>query len=252
MVSTKVLLPDGSEQDANDMICEGCEKSIAEHSCGGSVTISTGPAPVVRSAGRKKDPDDIVPCPHCKGRMHMNLPTGTVNFECFMRQFWTDIGVITDPLLQRLPVWTVDDLEHAVAWSKTLATPITYGKMESAAGGAGTYAAAKPKAPPKEKSERPKKRTAAEKGERIEDFAAEVADENDGMDLGSISETPAKNDTRTRSRKRKAREEVVAPVGTPDGNVDIVVVVDEEPAVDLEAERERKRAERRAILAGSH
>jgi hypothetical protein len=265
MASNKVMLPDGTEQNASDLICEGCEKSLAEHSCGGSVTITTGAAPV-RSSAPRKAAADIIPCPHCQGRMHMNLPAATVNFECFMRQYWTDTGAITDPLTQRLPVWTIDDLKNAVAWSETLSTPITYGKMESAAGGSGTYASTRPKAPPKEKSERPKKRKAAEAGERIEDLAAEVADENDDMDLGSISEeAPAEGSKRKRSRKGKDLK-VTPTVTGEDFSAGVITLEDaaaeayegpteeppvEEPAIDLEAERERKRAERRRILSGA-
>jgi hypothetical protein len=255
MTANQVILPDGTKSDAHDIICEGCEKAVSEHSCGGSVTITTGAAAPVRSSAPRKAAADIVPCPHCKGRMHMNLPAATVNFECFMRQYWTDTGVITDPLSQRLPVWTVEDLENAIAWSKTLATPITYGKMESAAGGSGTYSSTRPKADPKEKSERPKKRKAAAAGERIEDMVSEVAD--DGGDLGSIDgEAPAdpvKEGKSKRSRKNKAPLAAVAEATLEVNEEPVISFEDtaEEPPADLEAERERKRAERRRILAGS-
>ena len=33
MTATKVMLPDGSEQNAADVICEGCNESMATHAC---------------------------------------------------------------------------------------------------------------------------------------------------------------------------------------------------------------------------
>jgi hypothetical protein len=266
MASNKVMLPDGSEQDASEMICEGCEKPMSEHSCGGSVTITTGPATSSRSTGPRKAPATRPECPHCHGAVHFSMPGGLQNVECAMRQYYKDIGVIADPYA-RLPIYGLDDVGRMIDWSNTLATPIAYGRMESAAGGAGTYASLRPKAPPKEKSERPKKRKAAEAGERIEDLAAEVsADENPEMDLGSISEeTPAEGSKRKRSRKSKGLK-VTPTVTGEDFSAGVITLEDaaaeayegpteeppvEEPAVDLEAERERKRAERRRILSGA-
>lgn len=263
MTASSVIMPDGTKSDAHDIICEGCEKSLSEHSCGGAVTISTGAGASVRSGGRKKDPADIVPCPHCKGRMHMNLPAATVNFECFMRQYWTDVGVITDPLNQRLPVWALKDLKDATTWADDLATPILYGKMESAAGGSGTYASVRPKADPKPAGERAKKRKAAAKGERIEDLAVEVASDGDGMsdngdDLGGPTESTAETgavvvEAYKKAAKRDRSKKKAAATGTviPNDQLFDEEGVESAPVVDIDEEKARKRAERRKILAGS-
>jgi hypothetical protein len=260
MTANNVIMPDGTKSDAHDIICEGCEKSISEHSCGGSVTITTGGAGTGRSTGPRKAPATRPECPHCHGAVHFSMPGGLQNVECAMRQYYQDTGVIADPYA-RLPIYGLDEIRAMLEWTTTLSTPFTYGRMESAAGGAGTYAALRPKADPKEKSERPKKRKAAEKGERIEDMVSEVLDEipaedGDG-DLGSIGTVKASKTGKSK-RKNKAPLAAVAeayegpteeiPVGTVIPNDKLFD--DEQPALDLEAERARKRAERRAILAG--
>lgn len=275
MASNMVKLPDGSEQDASTLICEGCEKSISEHSCGGSVTITTGGG-AGRSTGPRKAPATRPVCPHCNGAVHFSMPGGLQNLECAMRQYFMDTKVIADPNA-RLPIYGLSEIAAMLAWNATLATPITYGRMESAAGGAGTYASLRPKADPKPAGERAKKRKAAEKGERIEDLAAAAMADDDGMsdngdDLGGSAADGAvvvAAYEKQAKRNRKGKGPKVTKID-PDGAVSTVsledavdeakqqmdqdpgqMTVDPEPVEDPEAERARKRAERRAILAGT-
>lgn len=268
MTATSIINPDGTKSDSHDLICEGCEQPVSDHSCGGATTILTGAAAAapVRTAGRKKDPADIVPCPHCGGRMHMNLPAATVNFECFMRQWYVDTGVITDPINQRLPLWGLDDLKNAVAWAESLARPITYGKMESAAGGSGTYASTRPKADPKPAGTRAKKRKPAEAGERIEDLAADVTPDESGEtsgedDLGSmggadypITVSPDRIPGRSKRKPKriKTTDTTISIVDAAEAEAQETQVAEQQAQTmeDLESDRQKRRAERRALLAG--
>lgn len=169
MASTNVKLPDGSEQRSEDVICEECDKPVSQHSCvNGGAAAGVAPAAVSRSTGPRKAPASRPPCPHCGGAIHFSMPGGLQNDECIMRQYYLDKGEIPDPY-QRLPIWSLDEWARVVDWAKSLKTPLSYGRMESAAGGAGTYAAQRP---PAEK--RAKKQAAAASGERIEDIAQTV------------------------------------------------------------------------------
>lgn len=253
VASNMVKLPDGSEQNASEMICEGCEQPMSEHSCGGSVTITTGSAGTGRSTGPRKAPATRPECPHCGGAVHFSMPGGLQNVECAMRQWYKDTGVIADPYA-RLPIYGLTDVASMLDWNQSLATPITYGRMESAAGGAGTYASLRPKADPKPAGSRAKKRKAAEKGERIEDLAGAVT-ADDFEDLGgpAVFMNPDDGVTTKAKGKRKSKVKLTEAVVGEDfsaGTIDREDTV-EEPTIDLEAERLRKREERRRILAGS-
>ena len=272
MTATMIKLPDGTEQDASEVICEGCDKPVSDHSCGSTFTVTSGAAAgsSFRTSGRRKDPSAGPLCPHCNGRLHTNMPAYLQNLECAARQYGVDTKLMTDPF-GRVPLATLADIKDVLAWSETLATPITYGKMEAPTGGAGTYSSLRPKADPKPASDRPKKRKAADKGERIEDLAASVeADEpdvDDGDDLGGGAAVAAVDPAPKKSKKsRKHRvtklgsdgsvesvdlEQVVAQVSDEIDGDGLIEAPVESPVVDEAAERERKRAERRAILAGS-
>ena len=169
MSANTVLLPDGQEASGALVMCEECHKPVSEHSCNGGVS-GVSPAPVVstRSTGPRKEPQARPPCPHCGGAIHFSMPGGLQNVECAMRQYYIDKGEIADAY-ERLPIYGLDELKLLWDWAQTLKTPLTYGRMESAAGGPGTYAAQRP---PSEK--RARKQTAAAPGERIEDLAGEV------------------------------------------------------------------------------
>lgn len=253
MTATTVTLPDGSEQDATTVICKGCEMPMSDHSCGGaSVTITSGAtAAPSRSTGPRKKPSERPPCPHCNGAVHFSMPGGLQNIECVMRQWYMDTGVIAEPNA-RLPIYGPADVAEAQKWIETLATPISYGRMESAAGGAGTYAALRPKAEPKEGG-RKKKVKPAEEGERIEDLTGEIED----FEATTTDEEPAK-------KSKKSRKNKVAISTTEDQSIGDAVqelaeadasefqAAESEPVVvDEAAEKAKRRAERRAILAGS-
>jgi len=168
MAANKVMLPDGKEADGASVTCEDCGKPLSEHTCNGSAGSGISPSPVTRSTGPRKAPQSRPPCPHCGGAIHFSMPGGLQNVECIARQYYVDKGDIADPY-ERLPIFGLDELKLMFDWSGTLKTPLSYGRMESAAGGPGTYAAQRP---PAEK--RPKKQAAAAKGEKIEDIAAGV------------------------------------------------------------------------------
>lgn len=88
--------------------------------------------------------DDALKCPHCTGRMHMNLPSATINFECMFRQFCLATGKIETPD-DRLPPFTHEMLPEFDEWATTRSRsrkkPLSYGKMEATGGAPTTYAA---------------------------------------------------------------------------------------------------------------
>lgn len=175
---TLIQTADGTEINVAEGTCEGCGQPMADHTCGGasgggSVTYSRS-----TGAGTKRAPASAGPaCPHCSGRLHMNLTAAAVNAECLTRQYSLDTGAMTDPY-GRLPVLTLEMMGEIVEWAKTLASPPTYGKMESAAGGASTYAAMRPK------TGRKKKMAPAAPGAQIQDMAAdETVEATDGEAL---------------------------------------------------------------------
>jgi hypothetical protein len=164
---TMIRTAEGVEIDPSGMICEDCGEPIGSHGCKGS--SAPAPAPVAtRSYGPRKDPKARPLCPHCTGPVHFSMPGLLQNVECLTRQYAVDKGIMSDPF-QRIPVGGLEILNDVVTWAESLATKPTYGRMESAAGGAGTYAALRPK------TGRKKKAVAAGEGEKIEDMAAKVA-----------------------------------------------------------------------------
>lgn len=233
-----IHLPDGSDIPSNDVICKDCEESLAHHRCngasgGGSVTF-TSPT---RSTGPRKAPTTRPPCAHCNGAIHFSMPGGLQNTECIMRQFYLDKGEIKTPY-DRLPLFGIDDLANAIEWARSLATPITYGRMLTAAGGSGTYSSLRPK------TGRKKKTVPAAPGAQIQDMAEEEAaaatSEPGEGDLEATTETPkkrrgrkAKTTTPTNGTvskaKPKARAKAEAPV--PD-EVDEIEDIDDS-AFDL-------------------
>lgn len=198
-----VRLPDGTDVDGNALTCEGCGNPLAGHSCGaGGAAVSAAPV-YVRRTGPRAPVASIPTCAHCGGRIHQNLSGAAVNSECIIRQYALDKGIMSDPFAN-LPVATIELWEDIVAWAKSLATPITYGKMASAAGGAGTYAGLRPK------TGRKKKVAPAAAGAQIQDIA-------DGVTVEE--ETPAKS-KRSRKGKGKVLETPATTINTDDeGNV---------------------------------
>lgn len=99
-----------------------------------------------QAASSRRSYEETPHCPHCRGRMHMNLPVSTVNFECLWRQYNLTTHVIESPE-ERLPAFNADDMEPFNEWIKTRSRsrkhPLTYGKMDAPDGGAATYAMAK-------------------------------------------------------------------------------------------------------------
>jgi hypothetical protein len=259
MTVSTIRLPNGDDLSASLATCEGCGSTMDEHSCGGagtgggSVTYTSA-----RSTGPRKPKADRPPCAHCGGAMHFNMGATAVNAECVNRQYSVDIGEMTDPNAA-LPVLTLERMQKIVEWAARLSSPISYGKMASAAGGASTYSGLRPK------TGRKKKAVAAAAGSKIEDLASEEAE--------AISEeTPAPTKAK-RSKTRKARakleEEIVAQidegedeqVGTVEDLDEGEVIAeaeeiledpteDEAPVVDSEEtardERARRREERSA------
>lgn len=204
----KIKLPDKTEIDAATAICEGCGKPMDEHTC-----EATAP---VRTTKPRAKPEEKPPCPHCGGAFHFSMPGGLQNTECIMRQFYVDQGVIENPY-QRLPVFTLEDIAAAVEWANDLKKPITYGRMESAAGGSGTWSSIKKAAdaangtatPKREKKAKP-----AAKGERIEDMAAAVAPTPTKNGKGKRAKATAGEDVAaqplTTSRKDRLKKQPVA------------------------------------------
>lgn len=93
--------------------------------------------------------EDTPHCPHCGGRMHMNLPGATVNFECLWRQFSVSNGSMSSPA-DRLPNFTAENFlpdsemgQWVQARTRSRKAPLSYGKMDVAGGGPATYAAAR-------------------------------------------------------------------------------------------------------------
>jgi hypothetical protein len=182
-----------------------------------------------------------------------------INAECLNRQYSLDTGDMSNPN-DRLPVLTVERMGDIFEWSKTLATPPTYGKMDSAAGGAGTYSGLRPK------TGRKKKIAPAAPGAQIQDMA-----EGEAIDA---SEGPAKP---KKTRKGKSKAVLESPTTTVDvdengeivttvnGEADQAISYEEaeaivsgavvpEPAENDEqkarADRAARRAERKKLLAG--
>lgn len=234
MASTNVKLPDGSEQRSEDVICEECDRPISQHSCASSGAVSgVAPAAVSRSTGPRKAPASRPPCPHCGGAIHFSMPGGLQNDECIMRQYYLDKGEIPDPY-QRLPIWSIDEWARVVDWAKSLKTSLSYGRMESAAGGAGTYAAQRP---PAEK--RAKKQAAAASGEKIEDIAQTVEPakrprgrprkvESAAAAAPTPTPTPTREQRRARIEGRQAPTQAATAPPAP-------------PIIDVEAQRAERR-----------
>lgn len=183
MVSTNVRLPDGSETPSSSVICEGCGSSMDNHACGGAA-----PAPTIvtsRSTGKRKDPHERPLCPHCGGAVHFSMPGSLQNMECILRQYGVSTGAMSDPF-QRIPLLPAITLAAAAEWAAKEGK--TYGRMESAAGGSGTYTSLRPKVAPEDRKPRARK---AGKGEKIEDMAAAVVPEESPIELAEtvIEET---------------------------------------------------------------
>jgi hypothetical protein len=167
MTVNKVMFPDGTEMDANGATCEACGESLANHGCGSSGGTGSVTTVTTRSYGPRKKVEEHPTCPHCGGRIHFNMGATAVNSECLNRQYSLDVGEMANPN-DRLPVMTLERMGAIFEWGKALTTPPSYGKMESAAGGAATYSGLRPK------TGRKKKAVAASAGERIEDIAGSV------------------------------------------------------------------------------
>jgi len=248
MASTKVHLPDGSEENASDVICEDCDKPVSQHSCvnGAGSSGGSGAATVSRSTGPRKDPRARPQCPHCGGAVHFSMPGGLQNVECIMRQYFIDRGVIVDAYAT-LPLYGIDELSTAVTWAKDLKSPITYGRMDSAAGGAGTYAALRPKASTDKATTgtRPRKQKAAAAGEKIEDLAASVVTPTVPAPAGDAANGVAK---RKPGRPKKVTITGAQPASTQarDQNQE----QDSAPVsmASQQAEADERRAKRRALL----
>jgi hypothetical protein len=187
---TKIMLANGEEIDATTGTCEGCGEPLASHKCGSRASS-------VRSgSARRTDP---LPCPHCGGRLHMNLTAAAINAECLTRQYALDTGIMTDPM-GRLPVLTLEMMGDINDWGMTLAEPPKYGKMESGAGGAATYAAMRPK------TGRKKKAVAAAAGAKIEDLATEVT-----VETAATAEPTGKKVKQGKKGKKPKASKVLAP-----------------------------------------
>lgn len=252
------MLTDGTEADASAMTCEGCGEPLSSHKCGSNGTVE--PTVVVSRSGKgttRKRPEDKPACPHCGAPMHFNYGATAVNATCITTQYALDKGLITDPQHQRCPILTIEMMGEIVEWAKSLATPITYGDMVSAAGGAGTYAALRPK------TGRKKKAVAAGAGEKIEDIAAKVTTEIEApAEKPKRSKKPPKGLQEATAAAVQEAEEIVKPkrkskatampeVGEPlpaDGTT--VTEAPVESAEDEKERRKRERAERRRQLLG--
>lgn len=241
MAASKVMMPDGTEENTADMICEDCDKPVSQHTCvstasaggsgGSGATVVTS-----RSTGVRKDPKARPQCPHCGGAVHFSMPGSLQNLECLLRQMYVDQGIIADPFA-RLPVGGIDQVREVVTWYDSLRTPVTYGRMESAAGGAGTYSALRPKSDPTEKKPRAKKQKAAEAGEKIEDLAKTVASTDTGEVKAAKKGKSKKQAAPSRDEQREQLKQHAVPVSAPS------------PAAS-QADRDERQAKRRALLLG--
>jgi hypothetical protein len=135
--------------DLHEILCDECGEPMDEHS---HPTSATSSSTIVRTTGPRKKAADRPPCPHCGGPIHWNESGGKVNFECLLRQRLVAVGDVKDPLTERLPVSSAGDIVTLGEWIKeqsAAGAELQYGKMDSASGGAGTFAKLRPKAPPK-------------------------------------------------------------------------------------------------------
>jgi hypothetical protein len=248
---TMIRLSDGSEVDASSMTCEECGEPMGSHGCKNSAAPVAAPV-ATRSYGPRKDPKARPLCPHCAGPVHFSMPGLLQNVECLTRQYCVDKGIMSDPF-QRIPVGGLEILNDVVTWAESLATKPTYGRMESAAGGAGTYASLRPK------TGRKKKAVAAGEGEKIEDMAAKVAIDapkakkfRKGKVTSTESEAVAEAEEIVKpKRSRKNQPETQPGIIGPDGEVSIDVDMTPvehpaEPTESPEDEKARRRAERAA------
>lgn len=99
-----------------------------------------------QQGGTRRSYEDAPLCPHCQGRLHMNLAAATINFECLWRQFCMASGRMEKPE-ERLPVFTVTDIEPLNEWAASRArsrkSPLGYGKMTVEGAPPATYAGVK-------------------------------------------------------------------------------------------------------------
>jgi hypothetical protein len=249
---TMIRLSDGSEVDASSMTCEECGEPMGSHGCKNSAAPVAAPV-ATRSYGPRKDPKARPLCPHCSGPVHFSMPGLLQNVECLTRQYCVDKGIMSDPF-QRIPVGGLEILNDVVTWAGTLATKPTYGRMESAAGGAGTYASLRPK------TGRKKKVIAAGEGEKIEDMAAKVAIDapvaktkksRKGKATSAESEAVAEAEEIVKPRKsRKDKTETPVEVTQEVEPINMNGAAEEEQPADStespEDEKARRRAERAA------
>jgi hypothetical protein len=217
MTATTIVLTDGTRADGSSVTCDGCGKPMSDHDCEETK---------VREKKPRAKPEEKPPCPHCGGAFHFSMPGGLQNTECIMRQFYVDNGTLENPY-QRLPVFTLQDLKAAVEWADDLKQPISYGRMESAAGGSGTWSSIKKAATAASGTATPKrakKIKPAAAGEKIEDLAEEVAPATTSARPQRKSKAAATPVPITSGRARRAApatapvadpepEEVVVPVG---------------------------------------
>lgn len=257
MTVTAIKLADGTDVAASDATCEGCGAPMADHNCGGATGGGSVTYTSPRSTGPRKPKADRPPCAHCGGAMHFNMGGTAVNAECLNRQYSVDVGEMPDPNAT-LPVLTLERMKKIVEWAEKLATPVSYGKMASAAGGASTYSGLRPK------TGRKKKVVPASAGSKIED----MADEESAV-VAEESEAPskAKKSRKGKGKAAKTAAPVVADAEMADADDDIsedgeaveAVAEAEEiieeasaPAADPDeaarAERAARRARRKELL----
>lgn len=220
-----IRLPNGTDVDGATLLCEACGTDVANHACAGG-----SPAPVVvpvyvRRAGPRAPISSIPQCAHCGGRIHQNLSAAAVNAECLTRQFALEVGLMADPNA-RLPVLTLEMMKDIYDWGSRRATPPTYGKMDSSAGGASTYAGLRPKTGRKTKA------APAAPGSQIQDLAQDVEIEDFDEDEEVV---PAAPSVPSVPKAKKAKNTPVEEtVGAPVATVDAV------PLTPKEAQARRK------------
>lgn len=213
MTVTMIKLDNGTEVDATQATCEGCNNSLADHPCtnGTGATASVTYSRSGKGSTRKKA-EEKPPCAHCGAPMHFNMAASAVNALCIVMQYAVDKGIVTDPVHQKAPVLTIELMDDVAAWAKTLASPITYGGMLTAAGGTGTYSAGRPK------TGRKKKATAAAPGSQIQDMAADET-------VDAVAEGEAA------PKKRRGRKPRVSKLSVAENGAAVVEDVDLEEAV---------------------